>query len=76
MNTITAIRYLASNRYLACNSCSIDMIDTEFPIDPKIEEKLRETGRLYMGDGFELKRQLPCYFCGNNTNHMIQWTTY
>ena len=68
--TATAIRYLA------CNSCSIDMIDTEFPINPKIEEKLRETGRLYMGEGLDLRRQRPCYFCGDKIDRAIQWTTY
>ena len=68
--TTTAIRYLA------CNACSIALTDPEFPVDPKVEDKFHGTGRLYMGEGFELKRQRPCYFCGNLTDRMIQWTTY
>ena len=63
-------------RYLACNACSIALTDAEVPVDPKVEEKFHETGRLFMGEVLELKRQCPCYFCGNKTDRPIQWKRY
>ena len=62
--------------YLACNTCSIDMIDTEFPVDPKVEEKMIEAGRLYMGTARKVNYMLSCDFCGSESEYMIRWDRY
>lgn len=62
--------------YLACNECSIALSYAETPVDPKVEEKMIEAGRLFMGSGREVNYMRSCDFCESETDRMIRWDRY